>query len=76
MDINNLPKDGRTVLIQYSCKDWKGRPKGTKWEECRWVSRQEQTGSPPHWEPWCGSADTSCTHHIPERDVVAAMPVP
>ena len=57
--MKTAPKDGTRVLVKYYLIVARGFGNwvrsGEKWEECRWVSNKENTGSEPHWEPWCGS---------------------
>lgn len=75
------PKDAQTVLLRYTTYGYnihvhRDMPTGDKWEECRWVSREKETGSKPHWEPWCGNARIWTTHHIEESDILDWLEVP
>lgn len=49
---------------------------GEKWEECRWVSEKEKTGSDPHWQPWCGNSRTRTTGHISPDHALGWRPLP
>lgn len=73
-DIEQAPKDGSRILLLYHVKHYirgEWQRDGTKWEECRWVSKERYTGSKPHWQPWCGNVRTETTNHIKEEDAIA-----
>lgn len=72
------PRTGTTILLLYRPQHyWAGKwhPTGTKWEQCRWMDNPE-SGSKPHWEPWCGSPKITTTQHIEEEDCLGWMPLP
>lgn len=76
--MTDAPKDGTRVLLKYTTFGYRNgawRPGGPKWEECRWMSDQASTGSPPHWEPWCGGPRTRSTDHIKDSDCFGWLPV-
>lgn len=77
------PKDGSCVLLWFYPRVASTRERFNyvrtpmpKWEECRWISDQEQTGSKPHWEPWCGDYRINTTEYINDEDVLGWLPLP
>lgn len=77
--MHSAPRDGTSILLLYRPRlYWGGqwRPTGTKWEQCRWISDKEKTGSAPHWEPWCGSPKVTTTAHIDDEDCLGWMKLP
>ena len=82
--MSTAPKDKRILLkfwplhyspIRPSDYGWKRTPE-PKWEECRWVDDENQTGSKPHWEPWTGNPRVTTTEHIHPVDTIGWLPVP
>jgi len=77
--INTAPKDGSRVLVKFKMvridRNRKTVIDGEKWEECRWVSNKDSTGSEPHWEPWCGS-ERYITDHIKDENCLGWVELP
>jgi len=86
--MSDAPQDGQCILLLFWPRLYKNkRVKGInfngyerttfpKWEECRWISNEARTGSPPHWEPWCGEKNTYSSQHINNKDAIGWLPVP
>lgn len=75
------PQD-RTIIVQYYPSHFHSWEVGyvntsyPKWEEVRWISDKEQTGSEPHWEPWCGELTVRSTNHISPGQCLGWVEVP
>lgn len=79
--MDTAPKDGTRVLLHYRVtpfdfRTYSFRVVGEKWEECRWVDDEKRTGSPPHWEPWCGTKRIHTTEHIHPDHAIGWRPLP
>ena len=79
--METAPVDGSTILLLYytrlySRKDGCYIREGAKWEECRFVSREKETGRRPHWQPWCGKPTAWTTDFIAPEDTIGWMPLP
>jgi len=72
MNMDTAPKNGKRILLHYKIT----YNTGDKWEECRWISDQANTGSKPHWEPWGGAINSSTTHHITEAEAIEWRELP
>ncbi len=73
------PQDGTRILLQYNVRHFINgsyQKDGAKWEEVRWISDKNQTGSEAHWEPWCGNPRSRSTLHISPEDAIAWVPMP
>jgi len=68
--MTHAPKDGTRILLHYNTRHSSCQITGTKWEECRFISDKETTGSEPHWEPWNGNEKIRTTHHISPEDAL------
>lgn len=78
-NMKSAPKDGSNILLKHYIRHYDNGNWsiiGTMWEECRWISNEKETGSKPHWEPWCGNSRIFTTDHIQEEDAIKWLPVP
>jgi hypothetical protein len=64
----------RPRLHSFNSGEWESQ--GPTWMECRWVSDEEKTGSPAHYEPWCGNPRTHSSEHIRLENCLGWLPVP
>lgn len=55
--------------------EWQRTPQPV-WTEVHWVSNQDTTGSPAHWEEWTGDPRCHSSHHIETDDCIGWLPVP
>jgi len=60
---------------RHRVQGWARTPE-PKWMEVHWVDKEEQTGSPPHWEEWTGDPNCSSSEHISPKDCIRWMHVP
>lgn len=81
LDINAAPLDGTRIILLHYVRHFVSHDEiykrvGTAWVECRFISDKAQTGSDPHWEPWCGNEKPRTTKHIKPEDAIAWLPLP